>query len=537
MSIYKTRLQALRQEMNAHGIDAYIIPQTDAWQSESLNPCDERLHYICGLSASAGYVVITHDKAAVLIDGRYTVQAGEQVDTSLFDIEYYTDIPPIDWATKHISDDDTIGFDPWLHTNAEAEKMRKKHQHIKALATNLADVIWQDRPTPRQQTAIIHDIEFSGIGIDEKLDLIAKDCKENTLITAPDSLAWLLNLRVLDNTQAPGLRGYGLFAPSSKTITVYTDVDCTVLNHPSVTFKPLADIDTMDGDMAIPKSAPSWFMGKSDNIIDHDPCVMPKACKNDVEQRGIRASHKRDAVAVKNTIDWIKSFSDITENDVAKKLIEMRAKANNFRGVSFDSIVGFNANGAKIHGSPTNTKIEGNGLLLIDSGGQYDDGTTDITRTIAIGTPSADMVEKYTLVLKAHIAIATAVFPKGTDGKQLDAMCRAPLWASGLNFAHGTGHGVGHFLNVHEGPANISPKSTEPLQVGMLLSNEPGYYLEGAFGIRLENLMLVQNHPEHDGYLHFETVTFVPFDTDCIDTRLLTEAEQIWTDNYHAQCN
>ena len=537
MSIYKTRLQALRQEMKAIGIDAYIIPQTDAWQAESLNSCDERLHYICGLKASAGYVVVTMDKAVVMIDGRYTVQAKEQVDASLFNIEYYTNTRPIDWVIKNIRADDIIGFDPWLQTISDLESMNKTGASLKAIENNIVDTIWHDRPAPPVQTAVLHDIEFAGKNIDEKLNLVAHNCNALTLIAAPDSLAWLLNMRVLNNTQAPGLRGYAVLNPTSKTITTYTDVDCSALSHPSITFKPLHDIQNIHTPLATPKSAPSWFLEKSNALIDHDPCVMPKACKNDIEQNGVRASHKRDAVAVKNTIDWIKSSSDITELDVSQKLIIERTKTNSFHGVSFDSIVGFNANGAKIHGSPTKTKIKGDGLLLIDSGGQYVDGTTDITRTIAIGTPSVDMKHKYTFVLKAHIALATAIFPAGTDGKQLDAICRAPLWANGLNFAHGTGHGVGHFLNVHEGPANISPKSTEPLQAGMLLSNEPGYYQEGAFGIRLENLMLVQPHPDFDEHLHFETVTFVPFDMECIERNLLTVAEQKWLDEYHALCD
>jgi Xaa-Pro aminopeptidase len=262
--------------------------------------------------------------------------------------------------------------------------------------------------------------------------------------------------------------------------------------------------------------------------------------KNKVEQDGIRAAHDRDGKAVTDTINWIKSTPSITEKDIAEKLISERAKNNLFRGTSFDSIVGFNANGAKIHGNPTDTKIKGNGLLLIDSGGQYDDGTTDITRTIAIGTPTDEMREKYTLVLKAHIALATAIFPAGTTGIQLDAICRAPLWAAGIDFAHGTGHGVGYFLNVHEGPCGISPRSGEPLSEGQLLSNEPGYYEQGAFGIRLENLMLVQKYMDKDDpqnktgkdLLCFETVTKVPFDEDCIIWEMLSEKERGWLESY-----
>ena len=525
---HTTRLQALRQEMARHDIDAYIIPQTDEWQAESLFPCDERLHYICGLRASAGYVVVTQDKAVVLIDGRYTVQAKEQVDPDLFETVYYTEISPAKWAEQNIKKDGIMGLNPWLHTHGEL------NQNVKLIEENLIDAIWSNRPPSPALIAIAHDIQFSGKTTVEKIDLIAENCTGKTLISAPDSLAWLLNLRVLENTNAPGLRGYGVFNPANKTLAVYTDVDCTSFKESAnVAFHPLNEIKNIGNALNIPKSAPSWFTG---NVIEIDPCALPKACKNNIEQKGIRSSQKRDSSAMIETIQWIKTTSDITEKEIAKKLTENRSKQNLFRGESFPPIVGWNANGAKIHGTPSDTKIKGHGLLLIDSGGQYDDGTTDITRTIAIGTPSDDMREKYTLVLKAHIALATAVFPIGTTGIQLDAITRAPLWAAGLNFAHGTGHGVGHFLNVHEGPCNISPKATIPLQAGMFLSNEPGYYKEDDFGIRLENLMLVQPH-ENDGFLCFETVTHVPFEDDCIIDDMLSAKEKEWLENDHSSCD
>lgn len=540
MNIYKTRLNALRQEMLNQSIDAFIIPQTDQWQSESIDPSDERLHYICGLKASAGYCVVTQDKAVVLIDGRYTVQAREQIDQDLFNIAYYTDITPYDWAALNIQDDGVIGFDPWLTTIATLESIKGKN--VRAVEQNPVDIIWDDQPEPNQEKAILHDIEYAGQTIDQKFDYIADLCNGKTLINAPDSLAWLLNLRTLTNPQAPGIKGYSVFDPAQKTLDLYTDVDCTVFNHPRITIHPIKDIKPFT-DAAIPQNAPSWF--KNDlETIQHDPCVIPKATKNNVEQQGIRDAHARDAIAMVNAITFIKQNKGMTEKDFAEYLTHERSKLNMFQGISFDPIVGFNANGAKIHGSPSNTKIEGNGLLLVDSGGQYNDGTTDITRTIAIDTPSAEMIEKYTLVLKAHIALAKAIFPCGTTGKQLDAICRAPLWAANIDFAHGTGHGVGHFLNVHEGPVNISPRSDKALFEGLLLSNEPGYYKEGHFGIRLENLMLVQKYMDKDDahnetgkdLLCFETVTIVPFDETCIDRKLLSHAEIRWLDHYQERC-
>ena len=544
MNDYQTRLNALRQEMDKQGLDAFIIPQADAWQSESLSACDERLYYICGLRASAGFCVVTKDHAVFLIDGRYTVQAKEQVDTDLFDIAYYTDILPEDWAVETIGDDGIIGYDPWLVTVSGYQRMTGKNLNLKPVTDNPVDAIWSNRPSAPIETSILHDIEYAGQSVDDKLQMIAENCKGPTLITAPDSLAWLLNMRVLTNSQAPGLRGYGLYDPSDQTLNLYTDVECPDFHHSSVPIHPMEKITSIQKDYTIPKGAPSWFYKDRQTIIDYDPCTIPKACKNKVEQEGIRQAHKRDARAVTSVIEWLQSHHGVTEEDFAQKLTSERIKANLFHGISFDPIVGFNANGAKIHGSPSSTKIEGNGLLLIDSGGQYKDGTTDITRTIAIGTPSQEMIEKYTLVLKAHIALATAIFPEGTSGKQLDALARAPLWAHGIDYAHGTGHGVGHFLNVHEGPANISPRSDEPLREGMLLSNEPGYYKEGAFGIRLENLMLVQPYMDKDdpknetgkALFHFETVTKVPFDGACINAALLSHSELRWLNQYQKSC-
>jgi Xaa-Pro aminopeptidase len=564
------KITSLRKHMKRTHIDAFIIPQADAWQSEHPEPCDQRFQYICGLNASAGYVVVTADKASVLIDGRYTVQAKNTVDTSIFDIEYYTDITPEKWAINNLNSGQIIGYDAWLHTKSQAKSMQKTCNDagviLQAVRDNPVDTVWSNQPSPTSQTAIKHKIEFAGKTIDDKMHALCKKISSMgahySIISAPDSIAWLLNLRTIEDTQSPGVKCFSIVTPAKKNITIFTDVDCSAIDYNQtqnyeVDFLPLEDfpmaihhLDTK-GDIIIhiPDDAPDWLTEHLnaptiDIVIKPDPITQLKSIKNDVEQDGIRASQKRDAHAMTHAIKKIKNASNITEKDCANILLKERKKNNLFRGVSFDTIAGWNANGAAIHGTPSDTIIDGDGLLLIDSGAQYADGTTDITRTISIGTPSQDMKEKYTLVLKAHIALATAIFPDGTTGTQIDALVRAPLWNAGIDFAHGTGHGVGHFLNVHEGPCGISPRSNEPLRAGMFLSNEPGYYKEGKFGIRLENLVLIQKHMDKNDphnetgkdLLCFETVTHVAFEQTCIIRDMLTPVELAWLDNYHSMC-
>lgn len=573
METYQARLDALRKVMKQMRLDAFIIPHGDRWMSESPHPCDLRLKYICGLDASAGYVVVTHDKAAVLIDGRYKVVAHQHIDQSLFDIAYYTEIMPEEWAIAHLPFNAVIGYDSWLHTRAEAKRILKSciaaGVNLEPVDQNPVDKIWADQPAEPKQIACCHDLKFAGISTGQKLDQITQvltaDDIDACIITAPDSLGWLLNIRVLDQPETPGVRGFGIFQPLEKMLYIFTDVDCSCFDRAQagdyiIEFNSLAELpgavnyfERIEQTVLIGQDAPDWFTEHLNSPANHmvnkpDPCALLKACKNDVEQDGIRAAHRRDARAVMNTLQWIKEQKNLTERDVEYKLANERTKANMFRGLSFQSIVGWNANGAAIHRHLTddnNTKIEGDGLLLIDSGGQYDDGTTDITRTVAIGQPTEEMRRKYTFVLKSHIALARAIFPDGTTGVQLDALVRAILWREGMDFAHGTGHGVGFFLNVHEGPAGISPRATEPLKPGMLLSNEPGYYKEGGFGIRLENLMLVQeyqpaDHPDNETgkpLYCFETVTLVPFDDACIISELLTPEEKQWLDDYNARIN
>ena len=570
MNDHASRLSALRKRMKSMRVDGVIIPQGDAWQSEHGEACDDLFGYICGLDASAGYVVVTQDEAVVLIDGRYTLTAKEQVDMSLFSIDYYTSIKPEEWAILHLKPGQVLGYDSWLHTKAEAKRMQKACNAagliLQSTDTNPVGDIWNDRPAPMEQTAISMPLDFAGQSVDEKIktvcQVIESQCQaDSAIISAPDSIAWMLNLRTVEDPRAPGIKGFAIVECASPRVTVFTDVDCAAFDHSQcelfeVDFLPLEELqmaihhfENVEQTVFVSDQAPDWFTDHlnapaSEVLTGPDPVALLKACKNEVEQDGIRQAHKRDARAMMAVMQWIKTTQHLTEQQVADRLNEERSIQNLFRGISFYPIVGWNANGAKIHGNPTDTVIEGNGFLLIDSGGQYDDGTTDITRTLAIGHPTDEMKEKYTLVLKGHIALASAIFPAGTTGAQLDALARKPLWDAGLDYAHGTGHGVGHFLNVHEGPAGISPRVNEPLHVGMLLSNEPGYYREGAFGIRLENLMLVQKYKGKDeprnetgrDLLCFETVSFVPFEADCIIEDMLSDKEKAWLYAYNQAC-
>ena len=561
MSIHADRLSSLRHILKKQRLDAFIIPHGDIWEKEDVEPSQRRFQFLCGLKATAGYCVVTKDKAVVMIDGRYTEQAKSSVDPALFETANYMKQSPIEWVLDHLKKGQVIGYDPWLHSCKNAKEMQKACNAagviLHPVTENPVEAIWTDRPAPYHYKAIAHDIHYAGLSVDQKLEKLAATINENEadsmIITAPDSLGWLLNLRATENPRSPGIRGFGIFQTAGHQLTVFTDTDCAAFDQTQtqtyeVDFLPLSDFpmaihhfEQKEQVIQLSDDAPDWFTdhlnAPASRIITRpDPIQMMKAVKNEVEQACIRDCHRRDGMAIIRAIETIKTAQNITESDVADIILKERQKDNLFRGVSFDTIVGWNANGAKIHGTPSDTIISGHGLLLVDSGGQYDDGTTDITRTIPIGTPPQEMCEKFTIVLKAHIAIATAIFPVGTTGVQLDSIARKIMWDYGLDYAHGTGHGVGFFLNVHEGPCGISPKSSASLCEGMLVSNEPGYYEEGAFGIRHENLMLVQPCPTHRGFLSFETVTFVPFDETCIRSEMLSEQEKEWLQSYNNIC-
>jgi Xaa-Pro aminopeptidase len=557
MSDYKARLITFRQVLKRQKLDAFIVPVGDAWQSEHPAPCDQRFQYICGLDASAGYVVVTQDHAAVLIDGRYTVQAKRNLDSSLFNIAYYTDTMPIEYLAQHLNSNAVIGYDSWVHTKSQAKAMHELAQThnliLHPTSNNPIDDTWHDRPTQETHKLSHHDIVYSGMSCEQKLhavtDILKTSKADSLIITAPDSLAWVLNMRCFDTPQTPGLKGFSIL--HNNHLSVYTDMDYSAFIDSEakpfqVTFHGINELSVATNHLAgtkqkiqISPDAPEWFnihLDKAESTIIEAPCPVEtlKAVKNKTEIKGIKTSQKRDATAMIAAIKRIKATSKLSEKDVANIVFEERAKSKKFCGVSFDTIAGWNANGAAIHGTPSDTIIKGNGLLLLDSGAQYNDGTTDITRTLLIGDATDEMKRAYTLVLKSHIAVATAIFPMGTTGAQIDALARAPLWTEGLDYPHGTGHGVGFALNVHEGPCGISPRSNASLAEGMLLSNEPGYYIEGKFGIRLENLVLVKKHKTKK-FLCFETLTHVPFENDLIVKTMLSKTEKNWLNDYQSK--
>ncbi|HEY8963489.1 MAG TPA: aminopeptidase P family protein [Alphaproteobacteria bacterium] len=551
------KLVKMRASMAAQGLDAFVVPYADAFQSRNrAAEGSDRLKFLTGFRGSAGTAIVTGNKAAVFVDPRYTLSARSQIDTKLFEIvDEDSNIKPADWAKANVK---ILGYDPFLHTKGDLDHYRKAGIALKPADQNPVDAAWGDKGIP-QYKAIAHDVKYAGRSVAEKLDEISKIVSEAghqaAAITRPDSISWLLNVRVIDLPIVPVVHGYVLLDATQGHATLFTDVDCSdpaihaqFANR--VTVRPLADVNAALSGTTIKDwslddyNTPTAFREKLEGAgakVTHqmDPTTWPKACKNDVEQAGIRASHIRDGVALVRFIHHIDTHPGMSERDIEKLVLDTRARDKTCFTRSFDPIVGFNENGAFVHGQVPDEqvkKVEGNGLLLIDSGGQYLDGTTDVTRTLAIGKPTAEMKRCFTLVMKGHIALASAVFPEGTPGIALDVLARKFLWAEGLDYGHGTGHGVGYCLNVHEGPCNFSPKplrASEPLRVGILMSNEPGYYREGAFGIRLENLCLVVS-ADKPGFLRLDTVTLAPFDTRALDLEMMTPDEKAWLNAYHA---
>lgn len=553
------RLSDLRAAMARLGLDAFVVPYADAFQSRNrAAEGSDRLRYLTDFRGSAGAAVITQDAAAVFVDSRYTISARTQIDTKLYEIvDEASGIRPEAWAKARLKDGQSLGYDPYLHTKGEIDAMAKVLP-LKAASANPVDVVWGDKGLARHK-AIAHEIVFAGRSVGDKLDEISKTVRDAgfdaVAITRPDSISWLLNIRVPELPIVPVVHGYVLVDAVAGHATLFTDVDISAPAIAAsfgnrVTVRGLFDVNAA---LASPVqknwmlddwNTPSAFregLEKSGASVKHamDPVTWPKACKNPVEQDGIRASHIRDGVSLVKILYAVDTTKGLSERDIEKLVIDTRAMEPTCFTRSFDPIVGFNANGAFVHGQVPDDQvktIQGDGLLLIDSGGQYLDGTTDVTRTLAIGIPSREMKHAFTCVMRGHIALARAIFPEGTSGGQLDALARAPLWEQGYDYAHGTGHGVGYCLNVHEGPCNFSPKvarAAEPLKPGILMSVEPGVYLEDQFGIRLENLCLVV--PHKPGYLALETVTLAPFDTRALDLSLMRDDEKDWLNAYHAR--
>lgn len=570
-SFAQKHLPLLRAEMKTQSLDGFVVPHDDEYLNEYLPANAERLMWVSGFSGSAGAAVIFADKAHIFVDGRYTIQVRDQVDEAYFSYEDLTAQPVADWLAENATENAVIGYDPMLHSSDSVKALedaaRKRGFKLVAVSQNPIDTAWQDRPAPPLGPVVPHPEEFAGRTAAEKRAEIASKVKakkaDAVLLTAPHSLAWLFNIRGSDVHATPLPLGRALlFADGTARLFVSrAKVSEELRDHlgpevelfgESLVAEHLEELGKDNRTVMVdPGLTPAWF---STQLLEAgailievpDPCALPRAMKNETEIAGTRAAHIRDGAAVTNFLHWVDTAAQDgsqTEISAAQKLEEFRRRSNQLKDISFDSISGAGSNGAICHyrvTTGTDKTLEPGTLYLIDSGGQYPDGTTDITRTVPIGTPTDEMRDRYTLVLKGHIALATARFPKGTTGHQLDILARKPLYDAGLDYDHGTGHGVGAYLGVHEGPQNISKKPVhQPLEPGMICSNEPGYYKAGEYGIRIENLVIVRPPEQVDGgereMLSFETITMAPLARDLIVVNMLTPEERLWVNDYHAK--
>jgi len=565
------RLAALREELKRRGIDAFLIPRTDEYQNEYVPARAERLLWLTGFSGSAGMAVAGVEKSAIFVDGRYTLQVQGQVHVYLFEPHHLIEDPPERWIAEHFPAGARIGYDPWLTTEAQLRKWEAatagKGIVYVAQDSNPIDAVWQNQPSAPLGVILPHGVDHAGeesaskrTRIGEAVVKAGADC---AVLTAVDSIAWLLNLRGGDVGHSPLPLSYAVLSADGTTDwfvderklapDVHAHLGNAVRVHAMAGFVPyLAGLAGAGKSVLVdPSTAPLAVLNTLSGVQGRlvrgtDPVALPKACKNATEIEGTRQAHLRDAVALTRFLHWVKTEAPkggITEIVASDRLEAFRAEDPALKDLSFDSISGAGPNGAVIHyrATPrTDRELKPGELYLIDSGGQYPDGTTDVTRTLAIGAPDEEMRDRFTRVLKGHIAIAMAVFPEGTTGSQLDILARQSLWQAGLDYDHGTGHGVGSYLNVHEGPQRISKAANATaLRPGMIISNEPGYYKTGFYGIRIENLVVVQSHPMPLGgerpLYGFETVTLAPIDRDLVATGLLTQAERDWLNAYHAR--
>jgi len=562
------RLAALRAELAQRGLDGFIVPRTDAHQGEFVPSRDERLRWLTGFTGSAGVAVVLSDRAAIFIDGRYTVQVRTQVDTDLFEPCHLSDQPPTDWIAKMLPKGARLGYDPWLQTEAAIARyrraVRKAGGELVAVAENPVDAVWVGQPAPPISPAVPHDISFTGEAAAVKRSrigaAIAEDGADAAVLTLPDSIAWLLNIRGADVPHTPLALSFAILHADG-SVDLFIDLRKLApglaehLGTGVRTEKPEAFPRALEAlgaagrrVLADPETAAALVFerlaaGGAEILRGSDPCLLPKACKSAVEISGTRAAHRRDGAALTRFLAWFATEAPtgaLTEISAAQRLEAFRAEDPSLRDLSFATIAGAGPNGAIVHyhATPqTDRRIEQGMLFLLDSGGQYPDGTTDVTRTIAVGTPTAEMRDRFTRVLKGHIALATARFPVGTTGAQLDVLARRSLWQAGLDYDHGTGHGVGSFLGVHEGPQRISKAGGgQALQPRMILSNEPGYYKTGCYGIRIENLLAVvesATDASERRMLGFETITLAPLDLSLVEPGLLTADEAAWLDAYH----
>lgn len=560
------RIEALRAALRETGVDGFVVPRADEHQSEYVSADAERLAWLTGFTGSAGTAVILVESAALVVDGRYTLQAPEQVEIGILTVVPLAESTPEAWIGANLKREQVLGYDPWLHTPdglARLERAATKAGGTLRAVPNLVDAVWAGRPKPPAGRVNRHPDALAGETVADKLARVRESLAEAgcdaLVISDPHNLAWAFNLRGADVAHTPLALGYAILPREglARLFLVSPAIDPELRTALAPVAEILSRAELEDGlaslggarvrlDAATGAVALKERIEAAGGTVDvgKDPITGMKAVKNAAEIAGTRAAHRRDGASIVRFLAWLDAAAaegGLTEIAAVEALEDFRDAGGDLRDVSFPTISGSGPNGAIVHYRVTRASdraVQPGELFLIDSGAQYPDGTTDITRTVAVGEPSAAMRDRFTRVLKGHIAISRAVFPKGTTGAQIDAFARAPLWQAGLDFDHGTGHGVGAFLSVHEGPQRIAKTGTVALESGMILSNEPGYYAAGAYGIRIENLVLVEPRSIADGerpMLGFETLTLAPYDRRLICPDLLDPGERAWIDAYHAR--
>ena len=571
------KLTALRAELAARGVHGFVVPRADAHLGEYVPAHAQRLAWLTGFTGSAGMAVVLADKAAIFVDGRYTLQVREEVDGDLYEVCHLLESPPESWIEKHLGRKHKLAIDPWLLSESQALRLSAAAAaaggSLVPVGDNPVDAVWPDQPDPPMARISAHPVDLAGRDSADKRAEIAKVLHDNgvaaAVLTQPDSVAWLLNVRGDDVPHTPLPLSFAVLHDDSTVdwFVAPQKVPAELLPHlgngvaprdPEQFARALADLGAAAARViADPEASPSWVFAHlreagATIVAEADPCQLPKARKNPAELAGARAAHARDGLALTRFLAWLdsevaartaKRRRGLSEIEAAERLLAFRKDGELFRGLSFTTISGAGPNGAIVHyrvSKATDRRLQPGELYLIDSGAQYRDGTTDVTRTIAIGQPNAEMRDRFTRVLKGHIVLARARFPRGTTGSQLDSLARYSLWQAGLDYDHGTGHGVGSYLGVHEGPQRIAKVPQRvALEPGMIVSNEPGYYKTGAYGIRIENLVAVIDSPTEPGdereMLAFETLTLAPIDLRLVESALLLPGEAAWLDAYHAR--
>lgn len=567
------RIAALREAMARAQLHGFIVPRADVHQGEYVSARDERLAWVTGFTGSAGFAIVLAERVGLFVDGRYRVQARVQTDAATITPVNWPETQPGPWLAENAPQGAVIGFDPWLHTPEEIDKLEaalKGTGLSLRRSANLVDRVWPDQPAPAASPVMVQPDDLAGQSAEDKRQTLAAELAaaghRAAVLTLPDSICWLLNIRGSDVPRTPLVQGFA-FLHDDARMTLFLDsarLDSATRTHlgEHVTLRPPealeAALHTLPGPVRLDRA--SVPLAVADALAEagvqiawgHDPCKLPKARKNPAEISGARAAHLRDGAAMAGFLHWLDVAVEnqlhgtgpvLTEIDVVQALEGFRRGTGCLHDISFETIAGSGPNGAIVHyrvSEDSNRSLRAGELLLVDSGGQYRDGTTDITRTIAVGPVGTQERAAFTRVLQGMIALSRARFPRGIAGAHLDALARYPLWLAGQDYDHGTGHGVGAFLSVHEGPQRLSRLSHVALEPGMILSNEPGYYREGAFGIRIENLVVVQPAPAIEGadareMLSFETLTLAPIDRRLIDATALSEDEKAWLDAYHAK--